>query len=437
MIENVSPEMRQLAMQAAFNRYMPAGAPMEYSASKGFLPYDMGNYGQYTNIVQDWMDPTILNLILASSGLGQPAAPAATGRMTLEAVLENTDGNAWEAVLARALLDGSSPSQAVEETLNFFDEFAPEKIPSDSDQWRKDVAGKAETWFQGLVNDSVNTAASASQNDPLGLNSLGDVFQAEELNPFLPDALANSEAARAEALAGMREDRMAALDERMGDTEAYADQAMQSYLNNLSDFDRERYERQLQEAGNARSMAQNSSDVASVIDPDSKAYEELANGVSEIDTQEDWLARYEAAGMPYGPDWRTGDFWALPANRSEAVERARRDAEDPYRDMNNIPSGMQPTPIVTRQTSTPMRDVMESEIRRDLSKARNNNAMKDYSLSSATSDKVNAAKKADERTFEEAARALAAQNFYKSLGITPRSVRVNSVLRGGQSLFGN
>lgn len=401
----VTPEMRQLAMQAAFNRYMPAGAPMEYSASKGFLPYDMGNYGQYTNIVQDWMDPTILNMILAFSGLGQPAAPAATGRMTLEAVLENTDGNAWEAVLARALLDGSSPSQAVEETLNFFDEFAPEKIPSDSDQWRKDVAGKAETWFQGLVDDSVNTASSASQNDPLGLNSLGDVFQAEELNPFLPDALANSEALRAEALSGMREDRMAALDERMGDTDKYMADAMASYEKQLGIFD---------ETSNAerRAAFEREQEKNRERRENLPVYEEMQAQGLETGSGDSWIDLYGAAG---GPDPTI--YEPLQNNSSPALTATY-------------------TGSFSERETPLLKDVMESEIRRDLSKARNNNATKDYSLSSATSDKVNAAKKADERTFEEAARALAAQNFYKSMGITPRSVRVNSVLRGGQSLFG-
>lgn len=406
MIEDVSPEMRQLAMQAAFNRYMPAGAPMEYSTSKGFLPYDMGNYGQYTNIVQDWMDPTILNLILANAGLGQPAAPAATGRMTLEAVLENTDGNAWEAVLARALLDGSSPSQAIEETLNFFDEFAPEKIPSDSDQWRKDVAGKAETWFQGLVDDSVNTASSASQNDPLGLNSLGDVFQAEELNPFLPDAVANSEALRAEALSGMRQDRMAALDERMGDTDKYMADAMASYEKQLGIFD---------ETSNAerRAAFEREQEKNRERRENLPVYEEMQAQGLETGSGDSWIDLYGAAG---GED---ATIYEPLINDSSPALTATYTGSFSERK----------TPLLT--------DVMESEIRRDLSKARNNNATKDYSLSSATSNKVNAAKKADERTFEEAARALAAQNFYKSLGITPRSVRVNSVLRGGQSLFGN
>ena len=425
MIEDVSPEMRQLAMQAAFNRYMPAGAPMEYSTSKGFLPYDMGNYGQYTNIVQDWMDPTILNMILAFSGLGQPAAPAATGRMTLEAVLENTDGNAWEAVLARALLDGSSPSQAIEETLNFFDEFAPEKIPSDSDQWRKDVAGKAETWFQGLVDDSVNTASSASRNDPLGLNSLGDVFQAEELNPFLPDAVANSEALRAEALSGMREDRMAALDERMGDTEAYKANALQSYLGLL--------ERPL------------------TTDPkpvEPSNYEVL--GSRAPSTSQPSGSKREATEVVEGITYMAPDgkiyFYDEPlteAQMTTATLGVGFDAEDPYfqeaakRIREGTGGTNQNGGRLQNAVDRGLVEVFKSEMNRDLAKARNNNATKDYSLSSATSDKVNAAKKADERTFEEAARALAAQNFYKSMGITPRSVRVNSVLRGGQSLFGN
>lgn len=403
----VTPEMRQLAMQAAFNRFMPAGAPMEYSTSTGgYLPFDMGNYGQYTNIVQDWMDPTILNLILASSGLGQPAAPAATGRMSLEAVLENTDNNSWEAVLARSLLDGSSPSQAIEETINFFEINAPKKIPSDIDQWRKDIAGKAETWFQGLIDDGVNSAASASKNDPLGLNTLSDVFDAEELNPFLPDAVANSKALRAEALSGMREDRMAALDQRMGDTDKYMADAMASYEKQLGLFDQTSNDER-------RAAFEREQEKIRQREQDRSLYEEM-----------------QAQGLETG----SGDSWIDLAGASGGVDAT---IYEPL--VNNSSPALTATYTgsFSEQKTPLLMDAMQSEIRRDLSKARNNNATKDYSLSTATSNKVNAAKKADERTFEEAARALAAQNFYKSLGITPQSVRVNSVLRGGQSLFGN
>ena len=402
----ITPEMRQLALQSMFNRFMPAGAPMEYSASKGFLPTDIGNYGQYTNIVQDWMDPTILNLILGASGLGQQAAPAATGRMSLEAIVDNTDGNSWEAVLAQALIDGSSPSQAIEETINFFEEFAPDKIPNDTEAWRESIAGKAETWFQGLVDDSVNTSSYASENDPLGLNSMGDVFQAEELNPFLADAVANSQSLRGEALSGMREDRMAALDARMGDTDKYMADAMASYQNQLKTFDKTSNDER-------RAAFEREQEKNRQREENRELYEGMQEQGLETGSGDSWIDTWGAAG---GSDPTI--YEPLKNDSSPALTATF-------------------TGSFSEQETKPLLDVMESEIRRDLSKARNNNAGKDYSLSSATSSKVNAAKKADERTFEEAARALATQNFYKSLGITPQSVRVNSVLRGGQSLFGN
>lgn len=422
---------RDIYFQMMLSSMLSPQSPMEYSTTKGWLPPDSGTMSQYTNTVQDWMSPDIAALIRAANGMDGGPAPTPSGIARLQAISEMTGSTSWEGLVAKAILDGSSPSEAMREVeedlmnrglLSFNDS-------GERDAWRKTVSSTATDWFDSLVEDKLSESAGNDVDSRLGLPSYGTEFDAFMLNPYLEDASNAFAESRAPALAALKDDRMAALDARMGDTDAYMESAMDAYIRSLE----EPLGPQPQPVPQYGDIfATTPEEVNATTAPPASSGRRVANELVE--------------GVTYmAPDGKFY-FYDEPLTKEEmttATLGVGFDAEDPYfqegadRIRKATPAWGQKQDRLANATREGLLDVFESETRRDLSKARNNNAGKDYEMSGETADLVKKAKEDKDAVTREARIAYTLNKFLESKGVTPRSAAARQFLGAGQSLFGS
>jgi hypothetical protein len=148
----------------------------EYSATRGYLPFDSGTMGANINQLQDVAglsgqglaaNPLVLAALGLANGSMFQMQDVVTdpgredGRRMLENITMNTNPEAptWEAALAEALLRGESPSQALLTVENWW----TQKDENNADQqaltgisWdniKDSVASTASAWHTELIKD--------------------------------------------------------------------------------------------------------------------------------------------------------------------------------------------------------------------------------------------------------------------------------------------
>ena len=399
---------RDAYFQMMLSSMLSPQSPMEYSTTKGWLPPDSGTMSQYTNTVQDWMSPDIAALIRAANGMDSGPTTTPSGAARLQAISEMTGGTSWEGLVAKAILDGSSPSEATRDVEEYLVDqgLLSFNDSGERDSWRKTVSSTATDWFDSLVEDKVSESTGNDVDSRLGLPSYGTEFDAFTLNPYLEDASNAFAESRAPALSALKDDRMAALDARMGDTDKYMADAMASYERQLGIFD---------ETSNAERRA-----------AFEREQEKIRERRENLPVYEDMQAQGLETGS--GDSWI--DLWGAAGGEDPTIYEPLKNDSSPALTATYTGSfSEQETPV--------LRDVMESEIRRDLAKARNNNAGKDYEMSGETADLVKKAKEDKDAVTREARIAYTLNKFLESKGVSPRSAAARQFLGAGQSLFGS
>lgn len=425
----MTPEQEAMVMQL-FAAGMAPQVPLEFSASKGFLPPDLGNMSSYTNVVQDWSNPVLASLIMASANMDAPEQTP-QGRAKLQAIMENSGRNSFEYLLAEGILSGQSPSEAASNAEALLTESIEGKPPllsfaSDEERkaWRDTVTARANEYFNWNIEDAVTRTDTQKFSDLIGLPEAGG-WQLSDFDPQIEDLARQREETLANALSMMKDDRMAALDERMGDTEAYKANALQSYLD---------------------SLAQPLATDPQPVEPSN--YEVL--GSRAPSTSQPSGSKRQATEVVEGITYMAPDgkiyFYDEPlteAQMTTATLGVGFDAEDPYfqeaakRIREGTGGTNQNGGRLQRAVDSGLDKVFESETNRDLAKARNNAAGMDYDLSGDTQDAVTAARDARTAVTDSARFAYTLGKFLESRGITPRSARANAFLNAGQRLFGS
>lgn len=420
----LTPERAAMLQMLIGGGYASPAAPLEFSVSAGgYMPPDIGSMGAYTNQVQDWV--ALAPLLNAVSGLGGPTEAAPSGRMMLEAVLASTPPTSWENVLAQFLISGESPSTAIEKTLNTFadDPELQQFIPGDGEQWRKEVASQAQTWFSGLMEDQVAQQSGAGRSEidsALGLPDAGTAWSLNELNPALAGASEQYSTSRDEAMKLLGRDRRAAASEVMGDEDAYRRMAMDAYLNPAP---------AAAPAPSAASPAASRQASTKTSGSGPRPADELIDGVTYM-APDGKLYYYDS---PLTNEQMTTATLGLGYNAQDPVNQ---EAAERIRLATPAMSSGQDASSGQSRRRRAMQDVMQSEISRDLAKARNNAYSKDYKVQADTAGANDQALRDRDAARKEALWAVALNQVLSQRGITPRSVAANRFLSAGQALFG-
>ena len=206
----------------------------EYSTSKGFLPMDIGTANSNRNMLAGMvgggdMLPLLLALLNGtydSSMFAPDTSEQDAGYNELNAIVASSGPQSVEGLLATEILNGASPSEAVE-GLEFYmtDQGLLDDV-TDLDKWRDNVAKVAGGYFDKKISSDVAVPKETDGSRLAKLMGLPADLNAE----FTPDLL-NPE------LAAMRQraedDKSALRDSRAADQLKYTkpqQDAMQDYL---------------------------------------------------------------------------------------------------------------------------------------------------------------------------------------------------------------
>ena len=422
-------EMQNRLLMLMMTGAISPQAPQEYSSTKGWQPFDLGSMSTYTNVVDNWATPEMSALLRATMGLDSGDAPASNqGRLTLQAVADGLGETSMEGIIANQLLNGYSPSEAVANAEEYMTTKGGLQFgdTGERDAWRKAATDKADTWFSDMIAGDVENSQPSETDAMFGLPAVGTEFDLLDLNPMMRPASESFDVSRDEARGLLKRDRMSALDERMGDEDAFVKAAtdfalsaardgsgFQGYTKDAPDYGTQSlggmqniydfYDR------NVTGGVPNEHAAMALIDPDGTMYfENQLNPAGRV-----------------GEDF-DGDLVSNIPGSVSLMDWVRDNPKDSI-------SGLD---LPKRVVDPDLNALVESEARRDLQKARNYNSGLDYGMKEDTQDAVSKAVKDRNELSKEARFAFTLNKFLTDKGISPRTMAGNSYLRGGQSIFG-
>lgn len=390
-------------------------APQEYSSTQGWQPFDLGSMSTYTNVVDNWATPEMSALLRAAMGLdAADAPPVNSGRLTLEAVADSLGETSMEGIIARDLLDGYSPSEAVANAEGYMTtqgglQFGDTK---ERDAWRTAAMAKADTWFNDMIAGDVKISQPSETDAMFGLPPVGTEFDLLDLNPMMRPASELFDVSRANARGLLKRDRMSALDERMGDEDAFIKAATEFALNAARDGSGfQGYTKDAPDYG-----TQSLEGVQNIFD----FYERNVTG--GVPNEAAASMRVASDGTMFMQDPRYG----AATDSVSLMDWIANNPKDSFTE----------TDLSDRTVNPDLQPLVASEARRDLQKARNYNAGLDYGIEEDTQDAVAKAVKERNDLSREAKFAYTLNKFLTERGISPRTMAANNYLIGGQSIFG-
>lgn len=416
------------AMLMMMNMVPPSG-PLEYSATKGYLPFDLGSMNTYTNIVDNWATPEMTALLRASQGLdANDAPPVNEGRLKLQTIADTLGETSMEGIIAVELMNGFAPSEAVANAEEYLTTEGGLVFGDTSERnaWRSSAQSLADGYFSDMIDGDVAVSQGSEEDRLFGLPAVGTEFDLTELNPMMAPAAERFDTTQADARGLLKRDRMSALDERMGDEDAFVKAATDFAMNAARDGsgfqgytkDAPDYGTQSMEGvqniydfydRNVTGGVPNEHAAMALIDPDGTMYfENQLNPAGRV-----------------GEDFDGDLVSRIPGSKS-LMDWVKDNPKDSFKD----------TDLSDRTVNADLKPIVASEARRDLQKARNYNAGLDYGIEKDTQDAVSKAVQNRNQLSKEARFAITLEKFLKDKGVSPRSMAANRYLSGGNRLFG-
>jgi len=408
-------EMQNRLLMLMMTGAISPQAPQEYSSTKGWQPFDLGSMSTYTNVVDNWATPEMSALLRATMGLDSGDAPASNqGRLTLQAVADGLGETSMEGIIANQLLNGYSPSEAVANAEEYMTTKGGLQFgdTGERDAWRKAATDKADTWFSDMIAGDVENSQPSETDAMFGLPAVGTEFDLLDLNPMMRPASESFDVSRDEARGLLKRDRMSALDERMGDEDAFVKAATDFALSAARDGSGfQGYTKDAPDYG-----TQSLGGMQNIYD----FYDRNVTG--GVPNEQAATMRIASDGTMFMEDPRYG----AATDSVSLMDWVKDNPKDSV-------SGLD---LPKRVVDPDLNALVESEARRDLQKARNYNSGLDYGMKEDTQDAVSKAVKDRNELSKEARFAFTLNKFLTDKGISPRTMAGNSYLRGGQSIFG-
>lgn len=408
---------------------VPPSGPLEYSATKGYLPFDLGSMNTYTNIVDNWATPEMTALLRASQGLdANDAPPANEGRLRLETIADTLGETSMEGMVAVQLLNGFAPSEAVANAEEYMTTEGGLVFGDTSERnaWRSNAMSLADGYFKDMIDGDVSVSQGSEEDRLFGLPAVGTEFDLTELNPMVAPAAERFDTTQADARGLLKRDRMSALDERMGDEDAFIKAATDFAMNAARDGSGfQGYTKDAPDYG-TQSMegVQNIYDFYDRNVTGGVPNEHAATMMITPDGTMFQPNELNPAGQYFEDEY--GDLVSTPYGSVSLMDWVKNNPKDSFKD----------TDLSDRTVNPDLKPIVASEARRDLQKARNYNAGLDYGIKEDTQDAVSKAVKDRNKLTNEARFAITLEKWLKDKGVSPRSMAANRYLSGGNRLFG-